>query len=89
MKVEMSQVNILEKTDYTFHTSSEGKKNVWHTLNITSSTEQFSANTCMYTFLIDHLDIKLNYMIFTYQLIIKVNYSQYFKWPISLSFSMN
>lgn len=57
MKVEMSQVNILEKTDYTFHTSSEGKKNVWHTLNITSSTKQFSANTCMYTFLIDHLDI--------------------------------
>lgn len=57
MKVEMSQVNILEKKLITFHTSSEGKKNVWHTLKITSSAEQFSANTCMYTFLIDHLDI--------------------------------
>lgn len=82
MKVKMSQVNILEKM-ITCNTSSEGKKNVWHTLNITSCTERLSANTCMYTFQIDHLDIKLNHMIFTYQL------DQVLQMTLSLSFSTN
>lgn len=43
----------------------------------------------MYTFLIDHLDIKLNYMIFTYQLIIKVNYSQYVLQMTHISFFLH
>lgn len=78
----MSQVNILEKTDY-LQLFLWGQEKCMTQLNITSCTERLSAKTYRYTFQIDHLDIILNCMIFTYQL------DQVLQMTLSLSFSTN